>query len=54
MKTSRNQHPHHATAELKSLACPLHCNYLPSSLVYNYKAPTPKITNDYPHYIGLT
>ena len=35
-------------------SCPLDGNCLQSSLVYVCKAATPKITNDYPHYIGLT
>ena len=47
MKISQNQHPHHATAELKR--CPLDSNCLQSSLVYICKATTPQITNDYPH-----
>ena len=34
--------------------CPLDSNCLQSSLVYTCKAATPKITNDYLHYIGLT
>ena len=33
---------------------PLDGNCLQSSLVYICKVATPKITNDYPHYIGLT
>ena len=36
------------------VSCPLDGNCLQSSLVYICKAATPKITNDYPHYIGLT
>ena len=32
---------------------PLDSNCLQCSLVYICKAATPKITNDYPHYIGL-
>ena len=35
-------------------SCPLDGNCLQPSLVYICKAATPKITNDYPHYIGLT
>ena len=35
-------------------SCPLDGNCLQSSLVYICKAATPKITNNYPHYIGLT
>ena len=35
-------------------SCPLDGNCLQSSLVYICKAATPKITNDYLHYIGLT
>ena len=35
-------------------SCLLDSNCLQSSLVYICKAATPKITNDYPHYIGLT
>ena len=33
---------------------PLDGSCLQSSLVYICKAATPKLTNDYPHYIGLT
>ena len=33
---------------------PLDDNCVQSSLVYICKAATPKITNDIPHYIGLT
>ena len=35
-------------------SCPLDGNCLQSSFVYICKAPTSKITNDYPHYICLT
>ena len=35
-------------------SCPLDGNCLQSSLVYVCKTVTPKIINDYPHYIGLT
>ena len=35
-------------------SCPLDGNCLQSILVYICKAATPKITNDYPHYIDLT
>ena len=35
-------------------SCPVDGNCLQSSLVYICKAATPKITSDYPHYIGLT
>ena len=35
-------------------SCLLDSNCLQSSLVYICKAATPKITNDYPHHIGLT
>ena len=34
-------------------SCPLDDNCLQSSLVYICKAATPKITNNYRHYIGL-
>ena len=34
-------------------SCPLDGNCLQSSFVYMCKAATLKITNDYPHYIGL-
>ena len=36
------------------LSCPLDGSCLQSSIVYICKTATPKITNDYPHYIGLT
>ena len=35
-------------------SCPLDDNCLQSSLVYICKAAIPKMTNDYPYYIGLT
>ena len=35
-------------------SCPLNGNCLQSSLIYICKATTTKITNDHPHYIGLT
>ena len=46
MKTSRSQHPHHAT----SASCSLDGNYLQFNFLYTCKATTPKITNNYPHY----
>ena len=36
------------------VSCPLDGNYLQSSLIYICKAAATKITNDHPHYIGLT
>ena len=36
------------------VSCPLDDNCLQSSLVCICRAATAKITNDYPHYIGLT
>ena len=35
-------------------SCPLDGNFLQTSLVYICKEATRKITNNYPHYIGLT
>ena len=36
------------------VSCPLDGNCVQSSLIYICKAATTKITNDHPHYIGLT
>ena len=52
MKTSRNEHLHHATAELKP-SCQLDCICLQSCLAYICKTATPKTTKDYLHYISL-